>query len=796
MKKRDMVVDSGAAIFAKLTDTELRLFPRVLDATPASIFVIDNDCNVIEWNPSIERFSGYSQIQAVGKNVIELIFPGKFYDSAKSVIEKGLSGYSPYTELLMLTAEGECIEFFLAVAQLKTEEGDVIGAIGSGVTSTWDNSSNAVNPFRNQLLAEGMQESLAQKASDLAKLGYSLYDREQGRDILVSKNFVEMLGMSEKQYLDNITSIEAYIGLLHPEDWKDYLSWHNAFQEPGHNNQETSWIEYRILRPDGLVRFVQEYVRLDQADDSEFGHEIVVYQDITDKRKIELSLEKTQNILTEKEVLLSRSLKVAGMGYVIWDANTDSYPYVSEEWANVFGFSKDEYKKIYAETRADHILVHPEDLEHYRSWHSAPDQETTKANCEYRVFHRDGGTRHVIETADKLIFENSGNTTWLCTIQDITKIKELEEADRQGKAAEISRQIAGGIAHEFNNIMSVILGCLELLELEVDDSSANDILLTAKKSLDRGTSLTGKLLQYSGKRRLSASVCDANKLVLSSLKHIQGEFGKDVQINCELSEHAAMIDVDAAAFDNALMTLALNAKEAMPSGGVINISVYILSETMQADAGGSVIVEISDSGSGISEGNIENVTIPFFSTKEPAKHSGLGLSMISGFIAQCGASLNIQSQQQRGTTVSMIFNRVADLNTSKSECTAAQISKVRAKNVLLVTDSKAMLKSFPDMLADFGYLILTAPDEVFAKDMMSNFGNKIDMVFIDVRPSNEMNAMEFSQWVSSNYQSIKIMICGDYSGNSELRNNTQQAGCTVLETPYSMSQLVRAINLQ
>ena len=320
-------------------------------------------------------------------------------------------------------------------------------------------------------------------------------------------------------------------------------------------------------------------------------------------------------------------------------------------------------------------FIHPDDLENTRNEMRAARRGRQMRNFETRYVHKDG---HAVKL------------TWMGTWsepvrrhffigRDLTEKEAAEAQIRQAQKMDAVGQLTGGVAHDFNNILTVITGTIGILsEAVADKPELANIARMIDEAAERGANLTKHLLAFARKQPLQPREIDVNALVLETAKLLHPTLGEHIQITPLLAPDAWTAMVDPNQLSTAMLNLALNARDAMPDGGKLALetgNVYL--DESYADmhseviAGNHVMIAVSDTGTGISPANLERVFDPFFTTKEIGKGTGLGLSMVFGFVKQSGGHIKIYSEQGHGTTVKIYLPRATGLEQTEAEAAAA-----------------------------------------------------------------------------------------------------------------------------
>ena len=404
---------------------------------------------------------------------------------------------------------------------------------------------------------------------------------------------------------------------------------------------------------------------------------------------------------------------------------------------------------------------------------------------------RKDGSRFWVNAVIDRILDEQGNLLGFAKItRDITERRnaqqELEEARNalfQSQKLQALGELTGGIAHDFNNLMTVIRGSAELLRSPgLSEAKQVRYLDAIIETADRATTLTSHLLAFGRRQPLKPEVIDLNLRLDAFAEMVSRTIGSQIEILLDPAPQLWSVEVDATQLESALLNGAINARDAMSSGGRLTIAAC---NVPGADAGGDMVCVI-DSGEGISKEALERVFDPFFTTKPIGKGTGLGLSQIHGFAAQSGGRAEIRSTEGEGTTLSLFLPRATAVAAAAGPCEAG-LKRGDGATVLLVEDNDQVREFAESLLTELDYRVLSAPSAVEALEALA--ANHVDLLFSDVMMPG-MSGVELAQRARDLRPDLPVLLASGYS--EEMAGGDARAFET-LAKPYGAATLGTAL---
>ena len=393
-----------------------------------------------------------------------------------------------------------------------------------------------------------------------------------------------------------------------------------------------------------------------------------------------------------------------------------------------------------------------------------------------------------------------GRTSFVGSIQDVSERKASEESLRQAQKMETLGKMTGGVAHDFNNMLMAMQLNLEMVEERVaHDPEAAESLRAALGAIRRGAELTDRLLAFSRKQPLQPKVTNVNRLVAETLRLLQRALPASITVKTSLGPGVWPVEVDAGQLTNALVNLALNARDAMPDGGslVIETANVELDEDYAArheglKAGGYAVIAVSDNGAGMPAAVLERAFDPFFTTKPVGKGSGLGLSMVYGFAKQSSGHVSLDSEEGQGTTVKMYFPRTLATAERPARRAASPAATARGETILLVEDDMDVQASIGRMLGACGYQVHASSCGPEALKLIDE-GLKPDLILADVVLPFGMTGPEVAEAVVGRVPACRTLFMSGYTDNALIRDGRLDPGVALLTKPFPREPLAAKI---
>ncbi len=387
-------------------------------------------------------------------------------------------------------------------------------------------------------------------------------------------------------------------------------------------------------------------------------------------------------------------------------------------------------------------------------------------------------------------------------VKRFQEIEANEAQVRQAQKMEAVGQLTGGVAHDFNNILTVITGTIEILGEAVKDRphlvQITDMISAAAA---RGADLTRHLLAFGRRQPLQPRNTDVNALVIDAARLLRPTLGEQIEIESMLAHDSAPALIDPSQLSTAILNLALNARDAMPDGGKLTLETrnVVLDEnypsmTSELKPGNYVMIAVSDTGEGIPGSLLDKVFEPFFTTKEVGKGSGLGLSMVYGFVKQSNGHIKIYSEERHGTTVKLYLPAAAGVPDALAAEAGISGSEHGDESILIVEDDALVREYVVTQISRFGYRTMAAGNAAEALAIIDG-PERFDLLFTDVIMPGGLNGRQLATEALKRRPELKVLYTSGYTENAIVHHGRLDAGVLLLPKPYLSSDLARMIRV-
>nr|WP_246556528.1 PAS domain-containing protein [Bradyrhizobium liaoningense] len=584
------------------------------------------------------------------------------------------------------------------------------------------------------------------------------------------------------------------------------------------------WVELYggVLRTGRPIRFERELIatgrhlelaafRVEPASRKQVA---VLFQDITARKRTEQELQRLNETLEARVVAAIAERNV----FADIVEGTDAFVQVVDpnfRWLAINGASAREFHRIYGilpkagENMLELLEDQPEHRDAVRAvWARALAGE---AFVEIAEFGQAGRARRFYEMRFNCLRDGSGQLLGAYQFSyDVTdrlkeqeRLREAEEALRQSQKMEAVGQLTGGIAHDFNNLLTGIIGSLELLQTRLGQGRVNDIdryVTAAQGAAKRAAALTHRLLAFSRRQTLDPRPTDLNRLVMGMEELIRRTVGPEIALEVVAAGGLWPTLIDASQLENALLNLCINARDAMPGGGRLTIETANrwLDEhgagERDLEPGQYVSLCVTDTGAGMTAEVIERAFDPFFTTKPIGQGTGLGLSMVYGFVRQSGGQVRIYSEVGQGTTMCLYLPRhyAKEADKPSASATRTSIRPQASHTILIVDDEPSIRMLLTDALEEIGFNVLEAHDGPAGLNILQSDAT-IDLLVTDVGLPGGMNGRQLADAARTTQPALKVLFITGYAENAAIGNGQLAPDMQVLTKPFVVETLASRV---
>ena len=783
MKRSDHVLPDGAVVSVRTDITEIKereqalreseaRFRAIFEDAQFGIAIATLDGHMVRCNPAWTNMLGYEQHELDGK-------PFSYYSHPDDVAEN-----VEQSERLL---RGEIGSFRMEKRYIR-KDGSVLWAnlTVSLVREDFDSS-----PFRLAMIEDISERKRSEK---------SLRESEE-RLRLITDNLPALIGYVDADGIYRFANkfyetafgrpLEEIVGrpvkdILGPENYAANLESHRRVL-----GGETFTTLSEINLADGRTTYIMAHYMPDRAPDGAVRGFYVLAQDITELRH-------SEDAQRASLAHLNQAQRIAHIGSWEYNESTDELVW-SDEVFRIFGVSKENFSPTRDKIQE---FVHPDDRATMVGARERSQNGETDYTYDYRITRPDGDVRFLRNTVLVVARENDGAVRRAGTVQDITDQVKTQEQLRQSSKMEAVGQLTGGIAHDFNNLLAVMLGNLELIrDCVAAGDPVHEMVARGVSATERGAALTTRLLAFSRKQTLLPTDLDLNRLVAGMTDLLRRTLGETIQIKSAAAENLWLCLADQAQLENALLNLAINARDAMPVGGRLTVETANISlddeyAAAQAEVapGDYVMLGVSDTGTGIAKDMLKHVFEPFYTTKDVGRGTGLGLSMVHGFAKQSGGNVTIYSEPGAGTTVKLYLPRSAALrDTTVDRASRSGTPSARDGELVLVVEDDADVRTLAvALLSDLGYAIAEAGSAEAALDMLQH-NPGIDLMLTDVVLPGPLNGPDLAVAVQRRYPAIRIVYMTGYAEEAFDSHVEIDKPAQVILKPFKKAGLARAV---
>ncbi len=746
------------------------MYKTLVQTSPEAVTVTDIEGNITYVSPNTLELHGFdSQDELLGKNAFILIAPEEHERAAenlKNTLTEGTVRNIVYT---LLRKDGSRFIGELNATLIRDIQGNPKGFIAT------------LRDITKRKEEERLLQESEEKYRTLVEQSHQGLVILQGENIVFMNNtFAETLGYSVDEMLK--WSQEEMFGKLHPED---RLKVSRRLRDRMQGKTVPERYELRAFRSDGEQLWI------------EISSSVIEYRgkpaiqatllDITERRRAEAALRESEEkfrMLAEKS---PNMIFINKGGRIV---------YVNEKCVDVIGYAKEEF---YSPEFNFLTIIAPEHLDLVKSSFKLHSQGKDIDPYEYSLVNKDGKRLETIISTKLINYD--GEQAILGIITDITERKLLEEQLHHSQKLEAIGMMAGGIAHDFNNLLIAIMGYSDLVLTSLgDDNPLSKDVLEIRRAADKAASLTKQLLVLGRKQVLQKRVINLNSVISNMQEMIGRLIGVNANLEVDLEPSLHFVEIDPSQFELVVINLVINARDAMPDGGLLSIRTENRNpderacETIPCDRRGEfVCLTVSDNGTGMDKETLEHIYEPFFSTKGTGQGTGLGLATVHSSVKQHNGCIHVESAPGKGTTFEIYFPaspETPDENYEKD--VSIKELEGNGERILLIEDEERVRVFSARMLSEHGYVVTEAMNAEEGIEIFNREGGNFHLVFSDVVLPGK-TGLKLAEELKKGSPDLKILLSSGYTEQQSRLALAKEKNFRFIQKPYSRIELLRII---
>lgn len=521
------------------------------------------------------------------------------------------------------------------------------------------------------------------------------------------------------------------------------------------------------------------------------GGTVMLYVDITDLKETEIALRKS-------EEHFDRAQLVAGVGTWEMDVMTGNF-YWSKQVYLMHGLDSSHYAPAQGVVRP---TTHPEDSLAVTQWLRDLETGVARQPIESRLLRADGQYRLHRSEGRAVVGPHGRAIRLIGTVQDISEQRSMEQQLAHARKMETIGNLTGGLAHDFNNLLGILMINLDSLEILLkDDAKAAPLLAGCLNAATSGAGLTQQLLAFARRQTLRPVIVDVNEMTRRIASLLRHTIDPSITMTLDLTAAPWPVFVDAAQLESSIINLAMNARDAMPSGGTLTIATAPRTiDAAEAESnpglmpGDHMTITVEDDGIGMAPGIEERIFEPFFTTKDRGQGTGLGLSMVFGFMRQSNGAITVSSRPGFGTTCQLMLPRSMSARGTDLAPTSAKINQGGNETILIVEDNRLLREALLAQIGSLNYKVLEAADADRAVDVLET--NAIDLVLTDVVMPGRLDGIALAKIIQQRWPRTGVILT---SGFVDTKQNGGAAalppGIVFMRKPARYADLARALRV-
>lgn len=748
----------------KQIEEHLHFQAQLLRAVGQSVYATDLLGRITYLNPAAEALYGWKEEEVLGKSILDVAVAATKHNEAASIIQRVQHGEVWRGEFTLRRKDGQIIQTEVVGTPVLNSSGTTVGLLGVSQDISHRKEAEAALRDSEHLLrsiADGVPICILRWSKDLRLVFLNRAAKERyGRSYerMIGQTYLELMG--EEMFQQHQPILEAALHGV-PQSFE--------YSRPiGGMDHEHTWVQYVPHVIDGEVTGI-----------------LVLESDITHLKRGELL--RTQ--LSELVESASDAILRIGLNGLVQSWNPAA--------ERVFGYSAAEmlgapfWSLVPEEARhisqAKFLRVgHGERIEHY---------ETTRVR-------KDGTLIEVSLTLSPIRNDAGEIVAVSCIMHDIGQRKALERQLQHARRLEVIGKLAGGVAHDFNNILQIMMLHLEHLERRQDlPESVLPSIRQLGHLTDRAAKVTSQLLMFARKQTVQLQTLDLNSVVSQIVELLLRTLGEHIELRTDPAPGPLWIEADGSMLEQVIVNLCLNARDAMPHGGTLRISTSLdawngaaHAQFRETQPGEYVVLSVSDSGCGMSKEVLSHLFEPFFTTKETGKGTGLGLAAVYGIVQQHRGFITVDSEPGKGSTFHVYFPWSNKVPHPQPKSPPPPLSAVPSARTLLLVEDEVLLRQIGvEMLKAEGFHVLAAEEGRDALRLFDLHADEIDLVISDMVMPGGITGMQLATQLRSRKPTLPIILMSGYSEEIISAESNPQAATEFIAKPFRYPDLVELI---
>ena len=752
------VREAGNRRARRTADRAAAFLAAVIESSDDAIVTKTLDGIIKTWNPAAEQLYGWTAGEAIGRDVSFLIPPEKLEEWFAYMHKLRAASRVGYFETVRLHRDGQRIDVALTMSCVRDSEGRVVGV------------SKTSRDIRDRKRAQEALQAIAERYQTLvAATAAIVWDTPPSGEFDTDQmGWTTFTGQTLQQHRGL-----GWLDAVHPDDReKTDRAWAAAMKE-----RTVYQVEHRLRRADGVYRDMAVRAVPIFNRDRKIREWVGVHTDVTEQKKAESDLR-----------MRDRAIQAATQGLMITDPNQPDCPiiYASPACTVLTGYNSQEVLgrncRFLQGKDTDPAAV-------------AQLREAIRAGkpCTVELLnYRKDGTPFWNELSIAPVRDEAGRLMHFIGVQaDVTARRHLQSQFHQAQKMEAFGQLAGGISHDFNNLLCIINGYSEILLSTALDNSAQEMVAEILKAGQRSASLTRQLLVFSRKQVLLPRVFDLNETVRESEKLFRRLIGEDIELHTVSHARLDLINADPGQIEQVLMNLVVNARDAMPQGGKLTIETRNIEltedytrEHPEVKPGNYVMLSVSDMGTGMTEETRRRLFEPFFTTKEIGKGTGLGLAVVQSIVKQSDGHIEVYSEPGLGTSFKIYLPRALKSQVATKSKLLHRTSPRGTETILLVEDEEAMRVLTMRTLRLCGYVVFDAANGNEALRFAGKSAEPIHLLVTDVVMPG-MGGRKLADQLAPLHANMKVLYISGYTDDAVIRHGILHDDVNFLQKPFS-----------